>query len=183
MAALIRGAEQPASTGWRFKLGIAMVALAIALWLLILLAGVLGVSAARIAAMTGIVFIANKVLLLACIAVMGKTGFQQLKGIIFGHFKTLAPSDTVGPTRHAVGLAMFCLPLLSSMLEPYVDHLWPGLRPNRWELQALGDVMLVASFFVLGGDFWNKVRALFIRTVRDEDVSASQALPSQALPR
>ncbi len=177
MAAVTTGAEEPASAGWRFKLGIAIVGLAVALWLLVLLAGALGVPAARIAALTGVVFIANKVLLLTCIAVMGKAGFQQLKGLIFGYFKTLAPGDTVGPTRHAVGLVMFCLPLLSSMLEPYVDQLWPGLRPNMWQLQALGDLMLIASFFVLGGDFWNKVRALFIRTARVEVVSAAQASP------
>jgi hypothetical protein len=26
--------------------------------------------------------------------------------------------------------------------------------------------MLIGSFFVLGGNFWDKVRALFIRTAR-----------------
>jgi hypothetical protein len=59
---------------------------------------------------------------------------------------------------------MFCLPLVTAMLEPYVDQFFPGLRPNIWQLQALGDLMLIASFFVLGGDFWNKIRALFVRT-------------------
>jgi hypothetical protein len=27
----------------------------------------------------------------------------------------------------------------------------------------MGDLMFVASFFVLGGDFWDKLRALFIQ--------------------
>ena len=67
--------------------------------------------------------------------------------------------------RHAIGLVMFTLPLLTSMLEPYVDQIWPGFRPRLWQAQLLGDVMLVASFFVLGGDFWNKLRALFVRSV------------------
>lgn len=43
--------------------------------------------------------------------------------------------------------------------------MWPGLRPNLWQAQLAGDLMLIASFFVLGGDFWNKLRALFVRTV------------------
>jgi hypothetical protein len=119
----------------------------------------------RIAALTGAIFIANKVLLITCIAVMGKEGFQQLKAIIFGHAKRLAPVQKVGPVRHAIGLVMFVLPLLTSMLEPYIDQIWPGLRPNLWQLQLLGDVMLIASFFVLGGDFWNKLRGLFVRSV------------------
>jgi hypothetical protein len=30
----------------------------------------------------------------------------------------------------------------------------------------LGDALLIGSFFVLGGNFWEKLRALFIRTAR-----------------
>ncbi len=122
----------------------------------------------KIAALTGILFISNKILLILAIAVMGKSGFQQLKRSVFGYVSTLAPTADleVGPFRHRIGMVMFCLPLISSFLEPYVDTLWPGLRPNLWQAQALGDAMLIGSFFVLGGNFWEKVRALFIRTAR-----------------
>lgn len=157
---------QPApAAAWRFKCGIGLFILAFALWFLIPIAASMDVPGSRVAALTGTIFIANKILLLSCIAVMGKDGFQRLKSIMFGHAKRFAPPKKVGPIRHVTGLIMFVLPLLTSMLEPYVDEMWPGLRPNMWQLQALGDVMLVASFFVLGGDFWNKLRALFIRTV------------------
>ncbi|CAO3434881.1 transporter suffix domain-containing protein [Azospirillum doebereinerae] len=159
-------AEAPAASEWRFKLGMFIFVFAFALWLLVPLAASSGASSARVAALTGGIFVANKVLILACIAVMGKAGFVQLKAMVFGYAKGLAPRETVGPTRHAVGLAMFCLPLVSAMLEPYVDQFWPGLRPNIWQLQALGDAMLIASFFVLGGDFWSKIRALFVRTAK-----------------
>jgi hypothetical protein len=154
-----------AAPGWRFKVGIGIFVFAFALWLLIPLSASMDVPGARIAALTGVIFVANKVLLVICIAVMGKAGFQQLKAVVFGQAKRLSPPKTVGPTRHVIGLVMFGLPLVSAMLEPYVDTIWPGLRPNLWQVQALGDVMLIASFFVLGGDFWSKVRALFIRTV------------------
>lgn len=160
----------PPSAAWRFKLGICLFVFAFGLWLAIPIAAAMGAPGPRIAAMTGMVFIANKVLLLTCIAVMGKSGFQQLKGLVFGYAKGLAPSGPVGPVRHAIGLAMFCLPLISATLEPYVDQFWPGLRPNLWQLQVLGDVMLVSSFFVLGGDFWSKIRALFIRTAKVVDM-------------
>jgi hypothetical protein len=157
--------EVPATGGWRFKLGIGIFVLAFALWLLLPLAGSMGVSTGRIAALTGTIFVANKVLLVTCIAVMGKAGFQSLKQIIFGHAKRLAPAKTVGPIRHAVGLVMFCTPIVWAMLESYVDQFWPGLRPNIWQLQVLGDLMLIASFLVLGGDFWSKIHALFVRSV------------------
>ena len=154
----------PSAVGWRFKLGIALFASAFLVWLLVPLAAALGVPASRIAGLTGTVFIANKLIFLAVIGVMGKSGFQQLKRMLSGYVSGLAPEATVGPARYRIGLVMFCLPLVSAWLEPYVDALWPGLRPNLWQFQLLGDVMFVASFFVLGGNFWAKIRALFVRT-------------------
>jgi hypothetical protein len=151
---------------WRFKLGIVIMVLAFGLWVLVPIAAAIGVSASRIAAMTGAIFVANKVLLLTCVAVMGKPGFQQLKGMVFGYAKGLAPTGPISQTRHVIGLIMFCVPIVSAMLEPYVDQFWPGLRPNLWQAQLLGDLMLVASFVVLGGDFWSKIRALFVRNAR-----------------
>ncbi|SAL86387.1 hypothetical protein AWB67_07184 [Caballeronia terrestris] len=110
--------EAVTASTWRFNLGIYIFVLAFALWLLTPLAASLGTPAARIAALTGTIFVANKVLLLTCIAVMGKSGFQRLIGIVFGYAKGLAPSATVGPIRHAIGLVMFCLPLISRCLNP-----------------------------------------------------------------
>lgn len=158
----------PSSADWRFKLGIAIICLMAALWLLVPLAAAADVPASKVATLTGVLFIANKLLLLLAIAIMGKSGFQELKQRLYGYVSGLAPSAEleIGPVRHLIGLVMFCLPLISAFLEPYIDNLWPGLRPNLWQLQLLGDAMLIGSFFVLGGNFWDKVRALFIRTAR-----------------
>ncbi|MHA6493558.1 transporter suffix domain-containing protein [Pseudomonas borbori] len=158
----------PKSAKWRFKLGIAILCLMPTLWLLVPIAAAADVPGSTIAAITGALFIVNKVLLLLVIAVMGKAGFQELKQHLFGYVLNLSPRAEleVSVTRHRIGLVMFCLPLLSSFLEPYIDALAPGLRPNSWALQLLGDVLLIGSFFVLGGNFWEKLRALFIRTAR-----------------
>jgi hypothetical protein len=152
---------------------------ATALWLIVPLAALAGAPSGRIAALTGVVFVGNKVMLLACIAIMGKAGFQRLKSLMFAYAKGLAqggvgrlgrvggtggPGVPVGPVRHAIGLIMFCVPLIWAVFGAYIDLFWPGLRPNVWPLQALGDAVLIASFFVLGGEFWNKIRALFIRS-------------------
>ncbi|QFY55052.1 transporter suffix domain-containing protein [Halopseudomonas pelagia] len=160
--------EAPKSAKWRFKLGIGFLCLMPILWLLVPLAAMADAPGSRIAALTGALFIINKVLLLLVIAVMGKAGFQELKKHLFGYVSDLAPSSDVevSATRYRIGLVMFCLPLVSSFLEPYIDALAPGLRPNSWALQLLGDVLLISSFFVLGGNFWEKLRALFIRKAR-----------------
>jgi hypothetical protein len=30
----------------------------------------------------------------------------------------------------------------------------------------VGDLIFIGSFFVLGGDFWDKLRSLFVRTAK-----------------
>lgn len=160
-------AQAPAG-GWRFKLGIGIICVMLGSWAMVPIAASLGLAGSKVAALTGALFISNKILLILVIAVMGKAGFQRVKRSLFGYVSGLAPSADVevGPVRHAIGIVMFCLPLISSVLEPYVDTLWPGLRPNVWQIQLLGDAMLIGSFFVLGGSFWDKVRALFMRNAR-----------------
>jgi hypothetical protein len=175
MTTQTQGAGGATSVGWRFKLGITLVALMFAIWLLIPLAASMNATAGRIAAITGGIFIVNKVLLVLTVAVMGKAGFQQLKRYMFGYVSGLAPNATVSPLRYRIGLVMFCLPLASGILEPYVDALFPGLRPNSWQLQLLGDLMLVSSFFVLGANFWGKLRALFVRTAIAVDAEDTQS--------
>lgn len=165
----------PSAAGWRFKLGIALFAIAFLIWLAIPLAAALGVSASQIAGLTGTIFVANKLMLLAVIGVLGKSGFRELKGMVFGRVAKLAPDAMVGPLRYNIGLVMFCLPILTAWLEPYLDVLWPTLRPKLWQAQLLGDLMFVGSFFVLGGNFWGKVRALFIRTATVVDTTDNTA--------
>jgi hypothetical protein len=159
---------QPKSAHWRFKMGIAIICLIPLLWLLVPLAAAADVPGSKIATLSGALFILNKILFLLVIAVMGKAGFQELKQHIYGYVSSMAPSTEteIGPVRHRIGLVMFCLPLISSFIEPYIDAVAPGLRPNSWALQLLGDVLLLGSFFVLGGNFWEKLRALFIRSAR-----------------
>lgn len=158
----------PTSATWRFKVGVAIIFLILGSWLMVPIAAALGVPGSKIAALTGVLFISNKVLLLLVIAVMGKAGFAELKRTIGRHIAGMIPTPVaeVGPVRHRVGVIMFCLPLLSAFLEPYVDSLWPGLRPNLWQMQLLGDLMFIGSFFVLGSNFWEKAHALFVRKAR-----------------
>jgi hypothetical protein len=159
---------QPTPAHWRFKAGIAIICLIPTLWLLVPLAAAADVPGSKVAALSGALFILHLILLLLVIAIMGKAGFQELKQHIYGYMSSMVPSTEaeIGPLRHRIGLVMFCLPLISAFLEPYVDAVAPGLRPNSWALQMLGDALLIGSFFVLGGNFWEKLRALFIRTAR-----------------
>jgi hypothetical protein len=61
---------------------------------------------------------------------------------------------------------MFSLPILFGWLAPYAAHYVPGYEVHRLSINIIGDLMLFTSLFVLGGDFWDKVRALFVHDAR-----------------
>jgi hypothetical protein len=90
--------------GWRFKLGIGLFVAAFALLPVVPIAASLGTPVKTMAALTGAILVANKVLLMTCVAVIGKPGFQRLKAAVMGHVKRLALIGTAGPVRHVIGL-------------------------------------------------------------------------------
>ncbi len=96
------------------------------------------------------------------IAIMGKLGFETMKHRIFGFLKKHGPADRVSLARHRIGLVMFVMPLLFGWLSPYLQGLFPQIDAHRNLLAITGDLLLVGSLFVLGGDFWDKVRSLFV---------------------
>jgi hypothetical protein len=61
---------------------------------------------------------------------------------------------------------MFTVPFVFGWLTPYAADMVPGYAGNEFTYAVLGDVLLLASLFVLGGDFWDKVRALFLRRAK-----------------
>ena len=95
-------------------------------------------------------------------AVAGKDGFNYIKSKVFGFLKKYGPADTVSKTRYRIGLVLFLIPIIIGWLLPYFTHLIPSYEENRYLIGAVGDVVLVTSLFVLGGDFWDKLRSLFI---------------------
>jgi hypothetical protein len=109
-----------------------------------------------------VVFVGPKLGVLAAIAIMGRSGFVYLKTQVFG---LLQPPADVGPTRYRIGIVMFVTALGLGFLEPY------GLIPPRSAERGIRvslavDLLLVASIFVLGASFWDKIRALFVRDAR-----------------
>jgi len=107
-----------------------------------------------------------EVFTVAAIAVMGKSGFNLIKERIFSFFKKHGPPDRVSLTRYRIGLVMFVLPVVFGWLGPYGANKIPGYETHRFVVSLIGDLMFVASFFVLGGDFWDKIRSLFIHRAR-----------------
>jgi hypothetical protein len=153
----------PAAPGWRFRLGILLFVLGFISPLGIPLVTAMNLSKAWTAILSGLLMLGLPELLwLAAAAIMGKPGFNYLKGKVFSSLKKYAFPETVSRTRYRLGLAMFLVPLLYGWLDPYLSPHIPVMAQQRMVLALAGDVLWLASLFVLGGDFWDKLRALFV---------------------
>jgi hypothetical protein len=155
-------ANVPAA-GWRLKLGVVLFGFSIVLPVLgVPLVAVMGLSAATVATVSGALLVGAEVLGLVAVAVMGKTGFAYIKNRVFGFLKQHGPPAEVSRTRYTIGLVMFAVPVVFGWLAPYAADLIPGYLGSEFTYAIVGDLLLLTSLFVLGGDFWDKVRALFI---------------------
>ena len=96
------------------------------------------------------------------VAIMGKPGFNYKKKRFFTFLKKHGPADKVSPTRYRIGLVMFLLPILFGWLAPYIPTIIPDYDLQGLTVNIIGDAMFISSFFVLGGDFWDKIRSLFV---------------------
>ena len=130
------------------------------------LVAALGLSAAVTASASGALLVLAELLGLAAVATMGKSGFAYLKSRIFGFLKPYAPPAEVSRARYTVGLVMFAVPIVFGWLAPYASDMVPGYQGNELTFAVVGDLLLLASLFVLGGDFWDKLRALFIHSAK-----------------
>jgi hypothetical protein len=107
-----------------------------------------------------------EVFMLIAVAVLGKQGYEFLKGIAFKFLKRFAPSDSVSLVRYRIGLVLFSFPLLVGWTQPYLGHYFSFIQELPLWFSAIGDLMLFSSFFVLGGDFWDKFSGLFKHNVK-----------------
>lgn len=154
--------EVPAA-GWRLKLGIILFGLSIALPVLgVPIVAMLGLSTTTAATVSGILLAGAEVLGIVAVAVMGKQGYAYIKNRVFGFLKQYGPPAEVSRTRYTIGLVMFTVPIVFGWLAPYAAELIPAYSENEFTYAIVGDLVLLASLFVLGGDFWDKLRALFI---------------------
>ncbi len=158
---------EPTPAGWRLYVATAFVVMSLGSAAFIPLVTWSNLSAELKATLSGLLVLGiPQVLMVAAVALVGKSGLSYLKSRIFGFVTGFAPPKTVGRTRYRLGLVLFILPLLLGLLGPYLASQVPLLTEQRVIFAVTGDVMFLLSFFVLGGDFWDKVRALFVYDAR-----------------
>ncbi len=154
------------STDTRLKLGVALLILG-----LVMPAGALLVAAtdwpvAVKTVVSSILLFGFEIMLIPAVALMGKDNFNRIWAGAMRLLKTLKPAGGVGKGRYELGLCMLVGPILYAWNASYAPSWLPEDYVLRVWVNVGLDLITLASLFVLGGDFWDKVRALFIHDAR-----------------
>ena len=162
----VQQGDLPQSAGWRIKVAFTLFIVSVSWPVLLLIMPFVGFSGTAIAAFSGVMLVMGEVLLVTAVAIAGKQGFAYIKAKVFGVLKAYGPPKTVSRTRYIIGLVILMVPVLVGWGYPYFGDYIPGFQENQMAIAIVGDVMLVVALGVLGGDFWDKLRSLFIHSAR-----------------
>lgn len=156
----------PLEKDWKYYLGLGLFIFSWLTFAVALLAPFMPVSKATAAALATAFIIAGEVTFWASIALLGKPFLQLLKAklIAFLHSRRPAELRRVSKRRHDIGLALFfcsflayCLALVIAFLDLPRDQMLNAII----NILIIGEAIFFVSLFVLGGEFWAKLKKLF----------------------
>ena len=160
---------------WRYKVGLFLIIIGHLGILVGVLGGVIGLGAATIGALV----VGGEVVALASIVFLGKEGFMAIKNKAVGFAKSTYTTP-VGRTRHRIGITL----LLANVATTYLMMLYAwdafaiasaeGPAASVWGLDIeqqgslvfwlflIGEVSFLIAIYVLGADWWEKFRRIFV---------------------
>lgn len=154
------------SANARFTIGVILLAIGSLLPLLVYPVAQTDWPAAVKTAVGGALFFGFEIMAVPAVAVMGRENFDRIIAKAKSTLRGIRPSGSVGKVRHTVGMAMFLLPIVPAYIMAYMPEWLPDASMERIVVNLAADAVFLASLFVLGGDFWDKLRALFVREAR-----------------
>jgi len=124
------------------------------------------------AAIWSILFFTPEVGTLIGVAVMGRENYELFRLKAAAVLRRIKPAGDVGPARHRAGLVMLLAPLVPAYLQAFKPEWLPDGSPFRWPAMVAAHLVCLAGLFMLGGDFWDKLHALFSREARAAETPA-----------
>lgn len=151
---------------WKYYLGLGLFIFSWLTFFVALLAPFMPVSKATAAALATAFIVAGEVTFWASVALLGKPFMQLLKTklIAFLHSRKPVELRRVSKRRHDVGLALFFCSFLSYYLAlgvAFLDLPRDQMLNTITDILIVGEATFFASLFVLGGEFWAKLKKLF----------------------
>ena len=110
----------------------------------------------------GVFWISAPLMKIGSIAILGKSSYAWINYQMHYFYHKVAKPHQITPLRYNIGLVMFILPFLPNYMISFMPRLIPISLHARYFIIIASDIIFLASLFVLGGDFWDKLRALFI---------------------
>ena len=147
---------------WRFHVGMAALVLSVIMPLCAVFVPMLGLPIAQSALLVGVLVAGGpEVLCILAIALLGKETFQYLAHRAKRAFRRAVLDRPASKARYYVGLTIMLVSWLPLYLYAYFPAALPGGNARIYILAAM-DLAFVASAFLMGGEFWEKVRRIFV---------------------
>lgn len=144
--------------GLRFGIGVAMIVLGYVGLAFIPMVTKSALSLPVKSTLSGVLAVMPLLSKFAAVAVMGKPGFNYLKELVTGYMK---PKQTVSPGRYRFGIILLIVSFCFDQIVNYLPGLLIDWSANKIAWSLVADGAFLVSLFILGGDFWDKLRALF----------------------
>lgn len=116
--------------------------------------------------LSGFLVFGFEIMTIPAVAIMGKENYERIIVWVKRYVKSLKPAAEVGPLRYYFGLVLFVLPIVPTYVMAYTPSWLSDTSPARLWVNLIADLTFLLSLFVLGGNFWDKLRALFVREAR-----------------
>jgi len=157
------GAPPPTLTrDWRFYLGITAFVLSFVLPLGALLVPLLGLPTAHAAILIGLLIAgAPEVLCILAVVLLGKETLRYVTYQAKSAFRRAVIDRPASKGRYYVGLTVILVSWLPAYLYAYFPAVMPGGDARIYILAAM-DLVFVASVLLMGAEFWEKVRRIFV---------------------
>lgn len=123
----------------------------------------------------GIFWLSAPAMKITSVAILGKPSYLYIKSIFRHHVVRVIKPYHASRIRYNIGLFLFCLPFIPMYIMAYAPQFFSANSYLRLILNISFDVIFITSLFVLGGDFWDKLKALFIFSAKVTFPEGSQA--------
>lgn len=160
---------------WRYKAGLFMIIIGNLGIVLALAMPALGAGAGIVGAMV----VGGEVISLASIAFLGKAGFMAIKSKFTGFVKSTY-TGPIGKGRHYFGITLLCVHVVT--LYTLMLYAWDSFsmatqkipNPVVWGLDISqqanmvewlflsGEISFLVAIYVLGAEWWEKFRRVFV---------------------
>jgi len=155
--------EQDTPTGWRLRLGLFFFVIGWICPLFVPLVTTLDLPAETKTLLSGFLLIgAPEIFSVISIIILGKSGFNYIKYKTFAFLKKAAPQGEVSRMRYRFGLFMLLLHVIYANFTFYAPDSILGYSENRITMNLIADFLFIVTLFVLGGNIWEKLRALLL---------------------